>query len=209
VNARRGRPRGRRKSTSADSEAAILRAARELFASKGFRGTTTRGVARRARVDLALVHYFYATKAKLFAAAIELPVLPEQMFETLSAAPSRPGERMARLHLEHLFTERNQPITAMLRAAVGDPDCAPTLRALVQDKLVGGAASALSGPDARLRAELAGAQMVGLFVCRHLLGIEPLASTSTEELVQRMAPALDAVLLGTKTGANAGRKAKR
>jgi AcrR family transcriptional regulator len=198
LKAPRGRPRGRRKSSAADSQEAILRAARELFARKGFRGTTTRGVARRARVDLALVHYFYQSKAKLFAAAVELPVLPEQMFETLSESPATPGESMARLHLAHLFTARNQPITAMLRAAVGDPGCTPTLRALIEDKLVGGAASALSGPDARLRAELAGAQMVGLFICRHLLGIEPLASASTEDLVLRMAPALDAVLLGRK-----------
>jgi AcrR family transcriptional regulator len=160
-------------------------------------------VARRAKVDLALVHYFYGTKAKLFAAAVELPVLPERVFEALSRSPPHPGEDMARLHLERLFVERSESITAMLRAAVGDPGCTPALRELIHDKLVTGPAQALAGPHARLRAELAGAQLIGLFICRNLLALEPLASASTEELVVRMAPALDAVLLGR----TAGRKA--
>ena len=199
MKAHRGRPRGRRKasSRSAGSQDAILRAARQLFASKGFRGTTTRAVAKRAKVDLALVHYFYETKAKLFKAAIEVPAVSEQLVAALSQMPSRPGESMARLHLEHVFVERSEPMTAMLRAAVGDPANSPGLRELIQDQLVSGPAGVLPGPDARLRAELAGAQMVGLFICRHLLHIEPLASATTEELVRRLAPALDALLLGT------------
>jgi hypothetical protein len=45
-----------------------------------------------------------------------------------------------------------------------------------------------------LRAELAGALMVGLFVNRCIVGVEPLASASVEQLVSLLAPALDALL---------------
>ena len=47
---------------------AILNAARTLFAKEGFRGATTRAIAQRAGVNVAMVTYFFATKAKLFEA---------------------------------------------------------------------------------------------------------------------------------------------
>lgn len=162
MSARPRKRAGRRPDSSGESRAAILDAARMLFAKHGFRGTTIRSVAERAGVDLALVHYFFESKAKLFAAVIELPIAPERI-AALLASEGPPGERIARFYVEHLFTARNEAITAMLRAVLGDPDCIPALRTLIQGTLVAGTAGAMGGPDATLRAELLGAQMVGLF----------------------------------------------
>ena len=52
--------------------------------------------------------------------------------------------RIARFYLEHLFLDRNEAITAMLRAALGDPGCVPALRTVIQDTLVAGVAGALA-----------------------------------------------------------------
>lgn len=153
-----------------------------------------RAVAKRAGVDMALVHYFFGSKPKLFAASVELPIDPEQVTALLATRPNAPGEAMARYYLEHLFVERSEAITAMLRAGLGDPGCVPALRVLIERTLVSAVAGTLGGKDARLRAELAGALMVGLFVSRCIVGVEPLATASVEEIVALLAPALDGLL---------------
>src|SRR5262245_56338465 len=53
------------------SQAAIVRAARDLFADKGYQGVSLRAVARRAGVDPSLVTYFYGSKEGVFLAAID------------------------------------------------------------------------------------------------------------------------------------------
>ena len=61
--ARRGRPP---KEVSADSRTAILDAAEALFSQHGFDAVTMREVARQARVDSALLHYYFGDKRGLF-----------------------------------------------------------------------------------------------------------------------------------------------
>jgi AcrR family transcriptional regulator len=75
VTKRPGKKRlGRRIGSSGKSRAAILKAARALFAKQGFRGATTRAIAQRARVNVGLVNYFFESKAKLFAEATDTRV---------------------------------------------------------------------------------------------------------------------------------------
>jgi AcrR family transcriptional regulator len=51
----------------------ILDAARELFAARGYAGTTTRDVAEEANVVEAAIYRHFGTKAKLFEAAVAEP----------------------------------------------------------------------------------------------------------------------------------------
>lgn len=191
-----GRPSG---AIPGQSRTAILDAARELFAKQGFARTTTRAIASRAGVDAALVHYFFETKDKLFAAAVDLPVAPERLEaileETARDARGRSrGERFVRFMLENVFTSRSHAVAALIRAAVADPGCVPALRSLIEKTVVAAAASAIRGSDARLRAELLGATMVGLFVVRHVVRVEPIASATPEEVSRWLGPAVDAIL---------------
>jgi AcrR family transcriptional regulator len=64
--ARRGRPRKDPSEGAADTSAAILDAAEDLFSKHGFYGVTIREVAREAGVDTALVHYYFGSKRALF-----------------------------------------------------------------------------------------------------------------------------------------------
>ena len=47
-------------------EEKIINAAREIFFEKGYSGATMRDIASKAEVNLALLHYYYRTKEKIF-----------------------------------------------------------------------------------------------------------------------------------------------
>lgn len=51
----------------------ILRAAREVFAAKGFKGTSTRDIAKRAQLTEVMIFRHFGTKANLFQEAVITP----------------------------------------------------------------------------------------------------------------------------------------
>jgi AcrR family transcriptional regulator len=83
---RTGRPRGGRRTGDSGTREAILDAARRMFAEYGYDGATIRGIAAGAGVDPALVHHFYGSKERLFAAAMRLPVIPSEILTAALAA---------------------------------------------------------------------------------------------------------------------------
>jgi AcrR family transcriptional regulator len=177
-----------------DSRAEILDAARTLFAARGFQGTTTRQIAELAGVDVALIHHFFGTKTELFAAVIDLPGIAQEVQARIAAPASDRAEGIVRLYLEQFFTRNITTFSAMLRTALGSPDAMPQLRRMLEETMLHTVAPALGGPDATLRAQLIGAQMIGILVLRHLVGVEPIASASVDELVSRLRPPLDALI---------------
>ena len=59
----------------------------------GYDGATIRGIAADAGVNPALVHHFYGTKERLFAAAMRLPVVPSDIITfVLGAERDRLGD---------------------------------------------------------------------------------------------------------------------
>ena len=67
----------------------ILDEARELFARNGIGNTSIRAVAAAAGVDSALVHHYFGTKEKLFAAAVHIPIDPMDVIGPLREIPSK------------------------------------------------------------------------------------------------------------------------
>lgn len=49
-----------------EKKIAIMEAAEELFAEKGFNGTSVRDIAEKANVNLAMISYYFGSKDKLF-----------------------------------------------------------------------------------------------------------------------------------------------
>ena len=49
-----------------DKRDQILEAAEELFAQKGFEGTSVRDLAKKAKVNVAMISYYFGSKEKLF-----------------------------------------------------------------------------------------------------------------------------------------------
>ncbi len=202
---------GRRAGESRTREA-ILEAARRDFGEHGYDGATIRGIAASAGVNPALIHHFYGTKERLFAAAMQLPVLPSEiMGRALGAARDRLGQDFE-AHLGEVLIgtmlrvwdvpEVREAFLGLLRAAATTEQGLAMLREFVTSTIV---ASMIRGAglrddaEGRFRATLVASQVVGLGFTRHLLRLEPVASASIEDLVAAIGPAVQRYLTGDIT----------
>jgi AcrR family transcriptional regulator len=176
---------GRRPGANATREA-ILAAAREAFATHGYEKATIRGIARAAGVDPALVHHFYGPKADVFRAAVSdvLAPIAEVMAQAGSEAdPEATGRRLAAVLVGLWEREPTRgALVGAVRAAVTSDTAAGLVRGIVQEHAIAAVAASTEGPQAELRANLIGATIVGVSMARHVLGVEPIASLSEDEL---------------------------
>lgn len=172
----------------------ILAAARDLFAEKGFDGTSLRAIARAADVDPALVHHFYGGKDGVFVEAMRFPVDPAVVLSRVASFPAdRFGELMVRTFLEVWGDdERRRPMLAMLRSAMTNEQAATLLREFVTSALFARAGEATHAPQIRIQA--AAGQMIGLMILRYVVCVEPLASATDDELVELVAPTIQRYL---------------
>jgi AcrR family transcriptional regulator len=180
------------------SRAAILDAARRAFAERGYDGVSIRAVARDAGVDPALVHRFYGSKEALFIAALELPVSPSALVDSLLAdGVEHLGERLVRTFVE-LFDRPAAfaPFLALIRGAVSNDRAAAMLREFLTREVLGRLAAAASPDRPELRASLAGSQIVGLAMARYVVGVPPLAEADRETVVACVGPAIQRYLTG-------------
>ena len=76
--------RGRRPG-GVDTRAEIVHAARAVFAEQGYAEVSMRAIARRAGVDPALIHHYFADKAALFVETMGLPFDPREIKDEVSA----------------------------------------------------------------------------------------------------------------------------
>ncbi|UGS38671.1 TetR/AcrR family transcriptional regulator [Capillimicrobium parvum] len=168
---------------------AILAAARRSFAERGYDGTTMRGVAAEAGVDVALGHYYFGSKRELFAAALELPVNPADAIAGLLAQGTDDlAERLLRLLLQVWDDpQTGGPLRAMLRSVDSQQEL---LRGFVEREIVARLATAIDGPGAELRATAAATQIIGLVLARYVVEVQPIASAGHEEIVALIAPSL-------------------
>jgi AcrR family transcriptional regulator len=173
------------------TKAAILTAAREHFAARGYEAATIRGIAASAGIDAAMVIRYFGSKQNLFAIAAEFDLrLPD-----LRAVP-----RMAvgTMLVEHFFDrwEGDETLMALLRTAVTNESAAERMRGIFATQLVS-AVTRLSGEPragAAARAGLIASQMLGLALCRYVLKLPPVVSTKRADLVRRLGPTIQRYL---------------
>ena len=190
-------PRGRRPGAP-DTKAAILAAARKRFAALGFARTSVRAIAAEAGVDPALVHHYFGTKDELFLAALELPVDPRQVLLPVIAAGGvdDAAERMVRAFLSVWDDpEIRVRLVAVFRGVL-DTDGERLLRDGFLPVVLEPIGEALGIDRPELRMPLVASQVVGLIVLRYIIGVEPLASLSADEIVAIYAPTLQRYLTG-------------
>lgn len=196
-----GRPEGvrsGRRPGNPDTREAILTVARARFADIGFDKTSVRSIAAEAGVDSALVHHYFGTKRELFLAAVAMPVDPHVVLAAILNAPlEQAGEQLLRTVLGIWDSALGDAVQAAFRTAISGESTG-----LVRDFLIEVVLRELidriddppgSGP---LRATLLASQMSGLFVVRYLLGVEPLASLSIDEVVTLVGPTMQRYLTG-------------
>lgn len=188
------RPVGRRPGDPEETKRTILGAARRSFAAAGFERATIRAIAKSAGVDPALVIHHFQNKQHLFARAHELPFDPEELLDSVSAAPAgKRGEYLARFYLTVLTAEDGAPLS-MMRAAATHAEAARMLREFIDATLLSRAGELAPGPGGDLRLAIAGAQLFGLGFARSVLGLAPLRDRSTDDLVAAVAPLIQRLL---------------
>jgi AcrR family transcriptional regulator len=191
------RPRGRRPGPTRTRQE-ILAAARAVFGERGFAAGTVKEIALRADVDPALVIQFFGSKQDLFVAAMELPFDPAAAVATIvTGRRSEIGARMVETFLRLWDDAEVGPrMLVLVRSAATHEAAAARLRELVETSILGAVAQELGVADAPLRVQLVAAQLVGLGFARHVLGLEPLASTDAAELRELVGPVIQRYLTG-------------
>ncbi len=113
------------KAAPEDTRSRILLAAREIFALKGTRGTTTREVADRAGVNEATLFRHFGTKQTLLHEMLQHYCIGAEFLETLFAGLSGTLEEQL-LSLGHASIERIKAREDLIRVSlaeqVSDPD---------------------------------------------------------------------------------------
>lgn len=180
-----------------DTREAILTAARQTFAERGYDGATIRSIATSAGVDPALVHHYFGNKEQLFTATMNFPASPRELVtEAFGEGLSGAGERLVRMFLRVWDSPAGAAGVALLRSAVSNERGARLMREFVTTQLLHRAMQQLDidPAEAPTRAALVASQMAGLAVTRYLLRIEPLATAPAEAVVPLVAPTVQRYL---------------
>src|SRR3954465_9328457 len=81
-----------------DSRSRILAAAAEEFGARGFAATTVDRIARRARVNKAMIYYHFPNKRALYTAIVRSHFTPiVEKPAAIPAQPAPPGQQLDRL----------------------------------------------------------------------------------------------------------------
>ena len=186
-------PIGRRPGNP-DTRQLLLETARRLFAEAGYDKTSVRDIAAAAGVDPALIRHYFGTKAELFRATMGWPFVPAQVaVQVTEGGRDEIAARLTRVFFEAWEQpDSRAPLLAILRGAATHEESATLVRQFIQGQLYRQIAAELPDPDAELRIDLAMAQLLGIAYLRHILRVEPIASTPLDELTARVAPVIDA-----------------
>ena len=189
--ARTGRPRGK-----TDTRNVILATARRMFADAGYDKTSVRDVAAAAAVDPAMIRHYFGSKDELFRATMGWPFEPAEIAARITGGDrAQMGERLTRVFFEAWeHPDSRAPLLAILRGAATHDESANLVRQFIQGQVYSQIAAGLGKSDAELRIDLAMSQLLGIAYLRHILKVDPIASTPVAELVERVAPAISAHL---------------
>jgi AcrR family transcriptional regulator len=190
-------PIGRRPGNP-DTRQVVLDTARRMFANAGYDKTSVRDIAAGASVDPAMIRHYFGSKVELFRATMGWPFAPAQVAAQIAGGDrGEMGARLAQVFFEAWEQPGTRaPLLAILRGAATHEESATLVRQFIQGQVYRQMADELAGPDAELRIDLAMSQLLGIAYLRHILRVEPIASTPVEELIARVAPAVTAHLAG-------------
>ncbi len=190
---RRGRPAG-----NSGTRERILISARELFARNGIRNTSIRAVAAAAGVDSALVHHYFGTKEKLFAAAVHIPIDPMDIIGPLREIPvDELGYRIPSTLLPLWDSEIGAAFIATLRSILAGEEIS-LFRTFIEDVITAEIGPRVDNPQGSgtTRVQFVASQLVGVVMARYILRLEPFASLPPEQIARTIAPNLQRYLTG-------------
>lgn len=179
----------------------VLDAARARFAAVGFERATIRDIAKHARVDKSSVMKYFGSKENLFreCARWEIPI---------AQLTTTDAEDSARNYLQSMLTAwaetPDTPMAMLLRTSMTSEVAAELLRRHMTAASVDVMERRIDGPDARLRAALFAAVMMGIASARHLIKLPDLADADLDDVVRAAAPIIAALIEGHVATGNHG-----
>ncbi|MEV6338153.1 TetR family transcriptional regulator [Nocardia vinacea] len=171
-----------RKRDAAATRLAILAAAQQLFAERGYERATVREIAARAGVNQALLFRYFGNKDELFRASIAdrgRRVLEEGPAEALL------GRLLARALEPTGSAAQAHWLQAALRSS-GHDEGAAAVRRELGDEYVGALSALTDGADAELRADLLLAWLLGIGLVRSVHRRDPLASADPATVAEHV-----------------------
>jgi AcrR family transcriptional regulator len=193
-----GRRRPGRPAGGSDTRERILTSARELFARNGIANTPIRAVAAAAGVDSALVHHYFGTKEKLFAAAVHIPIDPMDVIGPLREVPVEElGYKLPSMLLPLWDSEIGAGLIATLRSILAGTEV-NLFRSFIQDVIAVEVGARVDNPPGSgvIRIQFVASQLVGVVMARYILELEPFASLPAERIARTIAPNLQRYLTG-------------
>jgi AcrR family transcriptional regulator len=180
---------------SEKTRTAIVTAARQLLASRGYEATTIRAVAAAAGIDPSMVMRYYGNKEGLFAAAVDVDLrLPD--------ASALPPEEVGNLLAHHVIARwegdlSDEFITLLLRSAGTNSAAAEQFRSIFERQLLTFVEELTGrGPQARRRAAMVSSQVLGVAYCRYILALPAVVELDGETLANTLGPVLQHYLTG-------------
>lgn len=189
--------RSGRRPGNQDTRQSILDAARETFAERGFDKASIRAIATTAGVDPALIHHYFGTKEKLFLACLNAPIDPATIVPMALDGPRElVGERLVRQVLGVWESPAGAAALAILRSAMSNDWTARLIREFVVTQVLRRVVTGLDldPAEAPMRTALVASQLAGLAMTRHVLKLEPLASTPADTVVALVGPTIQRYL---------------
>ncbi|OBK47981.1 TetR/AcrR family transcriptional regulator [Mycobacterium sp. 1081908.1] len=193
-----GRRRPGRPAGNSDTRERILASARELFARNGIGNTSIRAVAAAAGVDSALVHHYFGTKEKLFAAAVHIPIDPMEVLGEMREVPVEElGHRLPSMLLRLWDSEIGTAFVAALRSMLAGSE-ANLFRYFIEDVIAREVGPRVDDPPGSgvVRVQFVASQLVGVVMARYILELEPFASLPADVVARTVAPNLQRYLTG-------------
>jgi len=198
VSEEAGTKRRGRRPGGGDTRAALIDAARGVFAESGYDGATVRGIAQRAGVDAAMVNHWFGSKEGLFAEAVlQLPFTPHELVgELLEGDVDTLGERLVRRFLGIWDAAGGGTFAAIVRSVASHEQATHVLRDFFIRYVFSEVLRSTGSDQQHFRATLAASQMIGLGMVRYVAKFEPLASADADTVVTAIAPNLQRYLTG-------------
>jgi AcrR family transcriptional regulator len=173
-----------------------------LFARNGIANTSIRAVAAAADVDSALVHHYFGTKEKLFAAAVRVPIDPMEIIGPLRQVPVEElGHAIPSILLPLWDSEIGAGFIATLRSVIAGSEV-NLFRSFLQDVIAVEVGTRVDNPPGTgiVRIQFAASQLVGVLMARYILELEPFKSLSVTQIADTIAPNLQRYLTGDLPG---------
>jgi AcrR family transcriptional regulator len=176
----------------------VLRAARRLFASHGYAGTSVRAIAAAAEVNQAQVVTYFGGKEALFVEAVGRFEIEQ---DVLAGPVDGVGARIARAYIdrwEHMSDE--DPWPALIRSSMAHGPSHELLRAELERQLTIPLGRLLGDTgDGPVRNALVQCLVAGMIMERYIYALEPARSLPADAFERGLAAALQHAIGGPLT----------